>query len=44
MKNVYLIEKALIVLEIFKFRNFFLSLPHFPDSKRQMKMEQFIIS
>ena len=40
MKNVfYFIEKALFVLEIFKFLYFFLSFPHFPDSKGQVEVE-----
>ena len=35
-------KKALFVLEILKFYNFFPSLPHFPDWKRQIEVEWFM--
>ena len=40
MKNAFcFILKILFILEIFKFSLFFLSFPHFPNSKEQMKVE-----
>ena len=40
VKNVfYFIEKALFVLEIFKFLYFFPSFPHLPELKGQMEVE-----
>ena len=34
----YFIEKAVFILEIFKFLYLLLSFPHFPDSKGQMEV------
>ena len=40
MKNVfYFIEKAVFILEIFKFLCFFPSSPHSPGSKGQMEVD-----
>ena len=45
IKNVYYcIEKALFILEMFKFLYFFPSFPQFPDSKGQKKLKKFMTS
>ena len=40
MENIFhFIKKALFVLEIFKFLQFFASFPQYPDSKGEMEVE-----
>ena len=43
IKNVFFIKKALFVLKILNFCNFFIIFPHFPDSKGQIEVGQFMM-